>query len=787
MHALDRKLVRDLWHMKGQAAAISLVMACGVGAFVMSLSTQASLEGTLHTYYERYRFADVFAHVKRAPNYMAERLAAIPDVSRVQTRIVVDVTLDVPGLNEPAVGRIISVPDRRTIGLNDLHLRRGRYVEPGRPGEVLASEAFAEAHNFQPGHQLSAVINGKRQKLTIVGVALSPEYVYSIRPGEILPDDQRFGVFWMAYTELAAAFDMEGAFNDISLALLPDANEAEVLRRVDELTEEYGGLGAYTRKDQLSHKLVNGEIEQLRGMALIAPTIFLSVSAFLLNVVLTRLIGTQREQIAAIKAFGYSRFEIGLHYLKFVLVLVVTGTALGLAIGAWLGKNMTELYTAFFRFPIFQFWLDLKVALLALVVSAGATILGTYTAVRKAVNLPPAEAMRPEPPADFRPTFLERTPLQRFLSPAMRMILRQLERQPIRSALTCLGIALATAVLILGNFVADTVDYVLTFQFSTAQRHHTMITFTEPTSAQSLYEVQHLPGVTGVEAFRSVPARVRSRHHHRRLGIMGLTPEPRLFRLMNMDETPVRLPPDGLVISEILGRLLDVKVGDSLIVEVLEAPRPTRTITITGMVSDFGEPAAYMSIHALHRLMGEGDTYSGAFLAVDTDKAAMLYQQLKQTPQVASVNVKEAAIRSFEKTFAENLLRMRLFNVMFASVIAFGVVYNSASISLSERSRELATLRVLGFTRGEISTILLGELATLTVIALPLGMIFGYWFSALAVQALETEAQRFPLVIYPSTYGLAVGVTLAAAVISGLAVRRRLDHLDLVAVLKSRE
>jgi len=787
MHALDRKLLRDLWHMRSQAMAIALVMACGVAAFVMSLSTLASLESTLTVYYERYRFADVFAQVKRAPNALAGRLAEIPGVARVQTRIVVDVTLDVPKLREPAVGRIISIPDRPTTGLNDLYLRQGRYVEPGRAGEVLIGEAFAEAHGFQPGHQLSAVINGKRQKLTIVGIALSPEYVYSIRPGELLPDDERFGVLWMGYTELAAAFDMDGAFNDISLSLLPHASAPEVLRRVDQLTEVYGGLGAYTRKDQLSNKLVTGEFAQLRGMALIIPTIFLSVSAFLLNVVLTRLISTQREQIATLKAFGYTRFEIGLHFFEFALAIVAVGSVLGIAVGAWLGKGLTEMYTVFFRFPIFQYGLDVRVALLAVGVSGAATVLGAYSAVRRAVNLPPAEAMRPEPPADFRPTLLERTPLHRFLSPAARMILRQLERQPIKSALTCLGIALAASVLILGSFIADTVDYVIDFQFSTAQRQHTMISFVEPTSARSFYEMQHLPGVSHVEPFRSVAARIRHQHLSRRLGIMGLVPEQRLFRLMNRDETPVRLPPDGLVISEILGKILNVRVGEVVLVEVLEAPRPTRQVVVTGMVHDFGEPAAYMSIKALHRLMGEGDTYSGAFLAVDEKQAGKLFHTLKQTPQVANVNIKAAAINSFKKTFAENLLRIRLFNVVFASIIAVGVVYNSARISLSERSRELATLRVLGFTRGEISTILLGELALLTLIALPLGMLLGYAFAALAVVALETESQRFPLVIYRSTYGLAVLVTVSAAVVSGLVVRRRLDRLDLVAVLKSRE
>jgi putative ABC transport system permease protein len=787
MKALDRKLIRDLLQMKGQALAICLVMATGVATFVMSLSTLDSLALTQAAYYERYRFADVFTHLKRAPNALATRIADIPGVARVQTRIVVDVNLDVPGLAEPAVGRILSIPEQPTPGLNDLHLRNGRYLEPGRQGEVLVSEAFAQAHGLKPGDRIVAVINGRKQQLSIVGVALSPEYVYPIREGELLPDNRRFGVFWMGYTELAAAFDMQGAFNDVALALAPGASEPEVLRRLDRLTEQYGGLGAYGRAEQMSNKFISNELVQLRGMAVVAPIIFLMVSAFLLNVVLSRLISTQREQIAALKAFGYTRFEIALHYLKLVGVLVLASTGLGSVVGARLGQGMTQMYTEFFRFPVFEFHLGARVVLLALAVSGAAALLGTFGAVRRAMALPPAEAMRPEPPGRYRPALLERLGLQRLLSPPVRMILRYLERQPVKSALSCLGIALAMAVMILGNCAEDSIDHVIEIQFFAAQRQDMNVTFVEPTSARALHDLRHLPGVIRVEPFRSVPARVRFGHHVRRLGILGLDPQGKLYRLLDADQQPVALPEEGLVVSAKLAEVLGCRVGDAVTVEVLEGSRPVRQVQITGMFHDFTEPAAYMDLRALHRLMQEGDTLSGAFLAVDAQRRAELYARLKSTPKVAGVNVKEATLLSFRQTLAGNILLLKTFYLVFACIIAFGVVYNSARIALSERSRDLASLRVLGFTRKEISVILLGELAILTLTAIPFGVAFGYCFAGLLTLALDTETQRFPLIIRPATYAFAVTVILLAALVSGLVVRRRLDHLDLVAVLKARE
>jgi putative ABC transport system permease protein len=787
MSPLNRKLVRDLSHLKGQGLAIALVMACGVAAFVNASSVYGSLSTALTAYYDRYRFADVFAHLKRAPNSVAARIAEIPGVSQVQTRVVVDVSLDVPGMTEPAIGRLVSVPDVPGPGLNRVYLRAGRHVEPGRRGEVLVHEAFALAHNLQPGATLAAVINGRWERLTVVGIGLSPEYVYAIRPGEVFPDDRRFGVFWMAYSELAPAHDLDGAFNDVALSLSPGASEAEVIRRLDGITEGYGGVGAHGRSDQLSHKLVDGELSQLRGMALIPPSIFLSVAAFLLNVVMTRLIGLQREQVAVLKAFGYTRWEIGWHYLKFVLVLAVIGAALGVLLGAAIGRQFTAMYAQFFRLPAYEYRLDLWVVVTAVLLTSAAAVAGTLTAVRRAVVLPAAEAMRPEPPAEYRRTWVERLGVARVLPSAGRMILRRLGRQPVRAALTILGIALSCAILVMAGFVQDTVNYMIEFQFFRVQRHDVSVGFVEPGSPRAVHDAAHLPGVLRVEPFRAVPARIRYGPRHRRVGITGVVPNPQLFRPLDEKGRPVVIPADGLVVSVKLADVLGAKPGDVLTVEVLEGERPIREVPVVGVVEDYSGLVAYMDIRAVRRMLREGDTASGVFMAADPGRLDELYTTLKKTPAAASVSIKSAALRGFEKTMAENLLVMRAINLVFASVIAFGVVYNTGRIALAERGRELATLRVIGFTRAEVSALLLGELAVLTVLALPVGLLCGYGMASFAVVALETEYQRMPLVIAPHTYSFAASVVLVAATVTGLIVRRRVDHLDLVEVLKSRE
>ena len=785
--ALHRKLIRDLWHIKGQAFAIALVVASGIATFVMAVSMLRSLRHTMETYYREYRFAEVFAHVKRAPVHIRDRIAAIPGVAQVQARVVVEVNLSVEGMNEPAMARLISVPDSTPPAINGLHLREGRYIEPGRDGEVLVSEAFAHAHGMHPGDGLDAVINGRLETLRIVGIALSPEYVYQIRPGDVLPDDKRFAVMWMGERQLAPAFDMDGAYNDFALTLMPQAIEDEVIQRVDRLTEPYGGLGAYGRRDQPSHQFVSNELRELRGMAMVAPTIFLLVAAFLLNVVLTRLISTQREQVATLKAFGYSNLEVGWHYLQMVLAIVLVGSIMGAALGSWMGQQMTHMYARFFHFPVFLYSIDYEVVLGGIGISFAAGIIGTMHSVRRAARMPPAQAMRPEPPADFRPTLVERIGLQKLISPAARMILRELERRPIKAVTTILGIAMAAAVLVVGAFMKDAIDYVLDLQFELAQRQHATVTLTESASGRAVEEMLHMPGVHAVEPFRSAPVRLRRGPLSRRVGVTAIRDDAELFRLLDIHGNHITLPSNGVFMSAKLGELLNVRNGDEITMEVLSDKRPIVRLPVDGLIDDFSGMSAYMRLDALHRLLGEQDRVSGAYIGVDMARVDDLYTTLKNTPAVAGVALKKATKESFNDIVGENLMRIRMFNILFAVIIAFGVVYNSARISLAERSRELATLRVIGFRRAEVSAILLGELAVLTLIAIPIGLALGYTLASVVIHSVDSELFRIPLVVRKQTFGFAALVVLLAALVSGLVVRRRIDHLDLISVLKTRE
>lgn len=785
--ALDRKLFRDVWEMRSQALAIALVMAAGVAMYVAYLSNFDSLRRTVDTYYERQRFADVFVSLKRAPERAAAALAAIPGVDLVETRVVMGVTLDVAGLEEPAAGLLVSIPGDGRPQLNDVFLRRGRWPDPVRPDEVLASEAFCTAHGFQPGATVAAVINGRRRVLTITGIALSPEYVYSIPPGEMIPDDRRFGIFWMERRALASAYDMDGGFNQVSLNLSPSAGVREVITRVDHAMEPFGGQGAIARDRQFSSWMLENELNQLQTFGFIVPLIFLAVAAFVLNVAMARALALQRPQIAALKALGYSNVQLGWHYLKWAMLIAATGAAGGILAGAWLGSAMIGLYNQYFRFPSLDYQLSGGVVMGAVTISLVAAALGARSAVVRAVRVPPAEAMRPEAPARFRRSVFERIGLSGHLRPSARMILRALERQPMRAAASVAGIAMAGAVLFVGFVFIDAITVLMDTEFSVRMRQDVTVTFVEPRSSGAVYELAALPGVMRVETHRTVSARLRSGHHERNVSVVGLPPDTSLNRVVDQEGRAQPIPVSGLLISQVLADALNVRRGDQIQVEVLEGRRPTVPLVVDAIVRDNMGLQAYMPIEDLHRMMGEGGTVSGAYLQVDEAAVPALHARLKQIPAVAGVGLTEAMRRSFRETMAENMALQIGINVIFAGIIAFGVVYNAARISLSERSRELASLRVLGFTRREISMILLGELALLTALSLPLGSLIGFGLSRLILESFTSEVFRIPLVVQVNTVAWGWLVVISAAALSALIVRRRLDQLDLVAVLKTRE
>jgi putative ABC transport system permease protein len=787
--ALDRKLLRDLRLMWSQALTIALVVASGVGGFITSLSAVESLAIARDRFYAEGRFADVFASVKRAPNALEAQLRDVPGVADVQTTVEQVVRIEIEGVSDPIIGQLIGLDERSPARMNRVTVRDGRGLGDAPSSDAaiaaLVSAGFADARGLKPGARLTAQINGKRRVLAITGIALSPEFVFAGLMGS--PDQRGFGVFWLPREALVAAYDMDGAFNRAAIKLAPGASERAVVDGVSAQLSRYGGREAYGRVDQPSNAMLDAEIKSQRVIGTLLPSIFLGVAAFLLNVVVSRLVATQREQIAALKALGYPNRSIAAHYLKLVLGIVVVGLLLGLPLGDWLGAKFASLYAETFQFPHFEHVIPAWLLVMSIGITVLTAVLGTLNAIIATVRLAPAEAMRPPAPGRYRRMLIERLGL-RHIGPSLRMILRNMERRPLRTALSIGGVAASVAIVVMGNFFRDAMDYIVDSQFNVAMRSDVIVWMTEAADDSARHELARLPGVIAVESGRDVAVRFVHGHLSQRGQIQGFERHPELRRVIDIDQREAsRLDDDGLVMTDRLAAKLDLRLGDTVRVEVLEGRQRSALLPLAATVREMMGLNAYMERRALNRVLEEGDLSSQFSLAVERGREPALIEATRALPRIVGAFSKATMLRNMEEISARNIRVISAILTAFAAVIAVGVVYNNARIALAERSWELASLRVLGFTRAEVSGLLLGEMAIGIAVALPLGMLMGYGLVHLVAELTQSDQFYFPVVIQPRTYALAGLAVLVSGLASALVVRRRIDRLDMVAALKTRE
>ena len=784
---LTRKLMRDLYRIKGQVAAIGAVIAVGVMMLVMMTGLVASLGETRRAYYERYRLAGIFAPVTRAPETVAAELRRLPGVAAIQTRVTGSALVDLDGAALPIQARALSLPDYRRPALNTVHLTDGRMFDGDRSDEVVVLRSFALAHELHPGDTITATMHGFRRSLTVVGFAQSPEFLYSTAPGEVVPDDARFAVLWMSRTALAAAYDMEGAFNEVLFSLARGTEPEAVIAAADRLLDRYGATGAYALSDLESDKFISEEIGGLKRSAGSVPPVFLAVAAFLLYIVISRMVQAEREEIGLMKAFGYNNREVGGHYFRMILAIAAGGALVGCLLGIAVGRWMAEIYLIYYKFPFLVFRLDPASFLMGFTVSILAASAGGLLVLRRVFALTPAVAMRPAPPADYSRSGRFGAALDRWLDQPTRMVLRRLTRQPLRMGGAVLGVAAGLSVSVAMTAILNSFDEMQALTFEVIDRSDLSVSFIQPVEARSAYELQSLPGVIEVEPVRLVPAILRHGRERYHGAIYGLTQAPRLNRAVDAEERPIAMREGGVILSSGLAQILDIRAGEILSVDVREGRRPLLNLPVIAVAESLLGSPAYMEMGALNRALKEPLQISGAYLRVDAARADEVYATLKDMPMVAGVSVKSDSQAALQKVMDQGAGAMRYVMALIAAVITFGVIYNAARVALAERARDLASLRVLGFTTGEVGFVLLGELAAVTLLALPLGGAMGYGLTFAIAAGFSTDIYQIRPVFDPASYGQAIGVVLAAALISGWLVKRDIDRADMVSALKTRE
>lgn len=787
MKPLNRKLLRDLWRWRTQLAAIALVIGAGVATYIMSGATSASLRTTRANFYRETHFADVFVNLKRAPRELLSRIREIAGVGQVRASLTGFANVRLPGFSDPVVGEVLSWPDGSQPSLNRLYLVSGRYPDAYSPNQVVISEQFADAHSITPGQRMDAIVHGHQVHLTVVGIVLSPEFIYQIQPGGVIPDFERFVVLWMNRSQMETAYDMKDAFNTLALRLAPQASQGEVIDTLDRLLHRYGGQGAYGRDLQVSNRYLSEEFRMLGIMAIIFPAIFFSVAAFLLHVVLSRLVETERGQIAILKACGYTDAQLFLHYLSTVLVVAFLALLTGGIGGVWLGHGLANLYMQFYRFPQLDFQLPGSIFVVGTLIVLFVAATGAAAAIWRVTRLPPAVAMSAEAPARYTRSIAEVLGLGKWLGLTAKMILRNIQRRPLRAALTVLGMALAASVLMTGRFQKDAIDYMIDIQFKLGAHEDLYVSFSDPVDRKGIFELRNLEGVRAAEGRLTIPVDLTHANHHERTTVTGLPAENHLRYLLDSRQRKIEVPERGLLLSQYLADELHVGPGDEVQAHVLDLTGQTYKLRVSGVVHDYVGTSSYMRLEKLQDMLGQGPLVNAVMLRVDRTQLTRVYRALRSRPGVLAIHHRQEAIASLYHTLGDTLLLFSFFNTILASTIAVGVVYNSARVALSERGRELASLRVLGMTHGEISVLLLTELAVMAGVGIVLGFVIGRGFCWIMASALQTEMFRVPVIIEPASYGFAGVVMIVATLLSSLSVWWRLRKLNLADTLQVRE
>jgi len=779
VNTLNKKVIREILGLKAQSITIALVVASGIAMFIASRTAYDSLWEARDRFYARTFFAEGFASCKPAPEILLRRIRNIPGIQDVRARIKQESVIDFPEEDLPSSGRFVSI----TEGMNELTITEGRL--PVTNEEVVLSLSFAKANNLLPGKKIGVILQGKKKFLHVVGIALSSEFVYVFSNASILPDPKHFGILWMKKEALEAAFQMQGAFNDLIFTFSKDAPVKSTLKLLDEELEGYGGLGAYDRDKLPSHSFLRDEFKQLRTTAYLMPLIFLGVAAFLLHIVSTRIISKEREQIATLKAVGYSNLTVALHYVKLLTVISSAGAIVGIVLGIYFGDAMLSLYGEYYQFPNLKLIVNPMLLLQGFGVGMVAGIAGALFSIINVLKLNPAQAMRPPMPESFSRIPFER--LMQSLPTQGKMILRNLFQRPFRTILSSLGISTSVMIMVIGTFMYDAVDNMLELQFDLLQRESVTINFFGPVSSDVELDIAKQKAVLFAEGYRLVPIRIRSGTLTKEILLQGIPKGAELRRLISEGEKILTPPDTGILLNLQVAQKFGISTGQEIQLEILEGNRKKVKVIVEGTVSEILGQGAYMEKSAVNKLLGEGNSLNLLVLRTDANEEISLLRKLKSIPKIAGVTTRAGTLKVFHEMTARSMLATTLILMIFACVIAVGVVYNTAMIALSERAFELGSLRILGFNKREVFSILAGELTVETLVALPIGCLTGYWFAYMMFTSVETEGFNVPLNISLTTYGIALLTTIFTSLISFIILYFKIKSMDLISILKVRE
>lgn len=780
MKKLNVRLLRTIRESKGQFISVAVIVALAICIYISFSMTAINMEDSVDYYYDTTKSSDIHLQLVKMPKGAVNELNTIEGVEKVQGRISFDVPLRVNDEGEKVRIRIISVPKNENI--NTLYIIKGHNIKKDIYDIVLL-EQFAKARNIKLKDEITPYINGKTYNLDVIGIAASSEYVYLMENEQsLLPAEKTFGVGYVSEEFAQSAYGYKGSYNELLIKVKDENKIDEIADTIEKKLDKYGVKRVIKKEDQLSNKVLTDKIEGINKMSSAIPILFLIVAAVIISIMISRIVKNDRTVIGVLKALGYNNLSILSHYIKYALGIGIIGALGGIISGIFLSNIMSSAFIQFFNIPIFKLRIYYIHILYSIFLTSVFCIASGFMGARPVLNIMPADSMRPEAPKDGKRIFIEKIGfIWKKIKFSWKMVIRNISRSKKRFTFLVLGLALTYGINTVPVFQSTAINSVFSLQYGEFQTMDYTIDFVHPMNEQVIKDLKNIIDTDKIEPKLEYPFEITNGWRKKTVSIIGVPKDTSFYEFKDKYNKKVSLQEEGLFITEILAQILDVKEGDKVLIKNFIPGKSDVTIKINGIIKQHLGSNIYMDIKLMEELLIEKQMITGVSLDSEDD----VEEKLKNVKNISSIKSISDMKNSF-KEFLDSVIYTTGVYMVFGGILGFAIIYNSTIISISERSMEFSSLRVMGFDKKDIYWMIAKENFIMTIVAILIGIPIGLGMQHGIAKAFNTEMITLPVIIRPQTFIIAAIATIIFVIIAQLATLKKIYNLNFIDALKNR-
>lgn len=762
MRRFGRNVFRLAKHSKGSFLGAAFIIAIGIFIYVAMTDTLRNLKDQVDVYYKTSAMADVFATVSGISDTELKKLEEIPGIEKASGKMAEDVRLLAEGQKELVTVHLLSYDGEDA--LNKLKLSSPLTGND----QLFLGGRMAEVYGYAKGEPLTLLQGGKNMEFTFSGICSGPDYIYSIPPGgAMIPDGNIYDIACISRTRMEELTGRHDSLNGLGFTLSPGYTFEDVRYALSDQLHNYGLISLNSRKDQLSFNMVDGEMKELTSMGTVLPLMFMSISVFMLYVVLKKMIDRDQSLIGTMKAFGMRDEELMVAYLLEGAFVGFGGAVLGAVLAIPFGRYMFTMYVDYFNLPDTVYHNYLSSRMIGLLAAVGTAILAVFLGVRDILSISPAQAMRAKAPTakDLpMPSFLIKR-----LGPLERMGCRSIARHPFRGFLIVLAVCFPfsmSAVMLCFNGMANTM---FLDQFEKIQVYDLQLSLDHYVSPiRAVQGGEELEGVVGAEAVCTQPVELKSQNHSEFSMIYGLNRDSKLWRIRDIHGVFYTPPERGIILNNRTADKMHLKQGDLVDIICPGLTAGEVKVPVSAVISESFGAGCYMSLDSFEKVFRTAPAANTVLLKTQAGQTDAVKQKMMKTSRVTWLVDTRKIVDSYRAMMGSTLAMVDMF-VMLSAASGGILIYNISMINIRERATEFGTLMIMGESNKEIRRLLFFEQFVYFFLGILAGIPGSWGVKVMIENMVMSDSYTFNLVIGPGSYGAAflicLGITLLACVV----------------------